>query len=138
MFCLISQNYGSGVASKDSLSICHQELLKAIELKKPRYIMAHANIVAARRVVRDLELTPTARKRLKLRKGATFISDIRLLKMYAAAALDGVPVANRVNNWVQEYKADQEVISFIKTQFRDRKRIAANLMSGAPKAGKKP
>ena len=37
-FGLITPQYGSGVPGKGELSITHEELLKAIELNKPRWI----------------------------------------------------------------------------------------------------
>jgi hypothetical protein len=44
---VITPRYGSGVLPGD-LGITHQELLKAIELKKPRWILAHDHVVFAR------------------------------------------------------------------------------------------
>ena len=44
---LITPYYGSGIVEGD-LSITHQELLKAIQLKKPRWILAHDHVSFAR------------------------------------------------------------------------------------------
>jgi len=44
---VITTRYGSGVLPGE-LSITHQELLKAIELGKPRWVLAHESIVFAR------------------------------------------------------------------------------------------
>jgi len=42
--CLITPYYGSGVDG-DGLSITHQELKNAIDLKKPRWLLAHEYVV---------------------------------------------------------------------------------------------
>ena len=43
---LITPQYGSGVAGKGEMSITHQELLKTIDLNKPRWILAHDHVVS--------------------------------------------------------------------------------------------
>ncbi len=50
---LITPHYGSG-KNDDGLSISHQELRKAIELNKPRWLLAHNNVVFARLLLNDL------------------------------------------------------------------------------------
>lgn len=51
---LITPHYGSGVAGKGQMSITHQELIKAIELNKPRWILAHDQVVFARTLLMKL------------------------------------------------------------------------------------
>jgi hypothetical protein len=53
LFGIITPNYGSGVAPGE-IAITHQELLKAIELEKPRFILVHEQVVLARRFLMDL------------------------------------------------------------------------------------
>lgn len=50
---IITPRYGSGVVDGQH-SITHQELLKAIELDKPRWILAHDHVVFARTLLRKL------------------------------------------------------------------------------------
>ena len=48
---IITPRYGSGIVD-DQPSITHRELLKAIELNKPRWILAHDHVVFARSLLR--------------------------------------------------------------------------------------
>lgn len=50
---IITPQYGSGVDAT-GLSITHKEMKKAIELNKPRWFLAHDQVVFARRLLMDL------------------------------------------------------------------------------------
>lgn len=114
---LITPAYGSG-QDGSGLSITHQELLKAIELKKPRWLLAHNSVVFSRRLLRDLGYsTKVKRKKLKLKKGASSISDLRVIDMYEDAILDIEPLDKRVGNWVQEFSSDEDAFLFASAQF---------------------
>lgn len=114
---LITPSYGSGI-DKDSLSITHQELLKAIELKKPRWLLAHNNVVFSRRFLRELGYaSKEKRKELNLKKGASSLSDLRVIDMYEDATLEIEPLDKRVGNWVQEYNNDEDAFLFASAQF---------------------
>jgi hypothetical protein len=119
-FGLITPNYGSGVSETGGLAITHLELLKALELKIPRFMLAHENVILARRLLMDLGYeTEEQRRSLKLKKGSVIVDDIRLIEMYEAATLAGMPMIDRVGNWVQPYKTSQDALSFVETQFGD-------------------
>lgn len=67
---IITPAYGSGRDGAD-LSITHQELQRAIARKKPRWLLAHHDVVFARRLLRDLGYkTPEERAALNLAKSA--------------------------------------------------------------------
>jgi hypothetical protein len=52
---LITPAYGSGKDDKpNALSITHRELLKAIKLNKPRWLLAHDHVVFARSLLASL------------------------------------------------------------------------------------
>ena len=73
---IITPQYGSGVDAT-GLSITHKEMKKAIELNKPRWFLAHDQVVFARRLLMDLGYkTQEQRSELILRKGAASISQI--------------------------------------------------------------
>lgn len=114
---LITPDYGSGRDGTD-LSITHQELQRAIACKKPRWLLAHQNVVFARRCLRDLGY-PTAKERatLNLKKGARSLTDLRLIDMYEDAILDTKPLGERHGNWVQEFGSDEEALLFASSQF---------------------
>jgi len=114
---LITTSYGSG-QDKKGLSITHQELIKAIELKKPRWLLAHRHVIFSRRFLRDLGYkTKEEREKLTLTKGAKSISDLKVIEMYEDAILEIEPLDKKVGNWVQEYDSDEEAFLFASSQF---------------------
>lgn len=114
---LITPDYGSGRDGQD-ISITHQELQRAIFLKKPRWLLAHQNVVFARRFLRDLgHKTPTERAKLALAKGSKSLGDLRVIDMYEEAILDTRPVPERHGNWVQEFDSDEAALLYASAQF---------------------
>lgn len=149
--CLITPRYGSGTDGVGGKSITHLELERAIEKNKPRFFLAHEQVINARRLLSDLSLKGSARtadgeaslpnisfkglagrSELLLRKGAEIIDDLRLIDMYEAATVEDLPIVERQNNWVQKYQSDQDVHRFIEAQFsghRDMRRLIENSKS---------
>lgn len=116
-FCLITPRYGSGTDGADGLSITHLELNKAIDLDKPRVVLAHENVIIARRLLADIGYKdPAARAGLGL-TGKGVIDDLRLIDMYEAATQEGRPIPERDNNWVQKYQTDADVLRHVGAQF---------------------
>jgi Domain of unknown function (DUF4062) len=114
---IITPSYGSG-KDGDDLSITHQELQRAIALNKPRWLLAHNDVVFARRLLRDLDIdTPEKRHKLKLKKGATSITDLHVIDMYEEAIRHYEPLSERNGNWVQEFSTDPEAKLFVTAQF---------------------
>lgn len=114
---IITSDYGSGKDGGE-ISITHQELKRAVERRKPRWLLSHQNVVFARRLLRDLgHKTPAARAKLKLEKGAKSISDLRVIDMYEEAILDTRPLSERHGNWVQEFRTDEDALLFASAQF---------------------
>jgi hypothetical protein len=114
---IITPSYGSGVG-KSGPSIIHKEIKRAIELNKPRWLLAHSEVVFARRLLRDLgHNTPKKRGELQLKPGATSITDLRVIDMYEDAIRHSEPeLAMRTGNWVQEFNSDNDVLLFVETQ----------------------
>ena len=114
---LITPAYGSGRDGSD-ISITHQELRRAIELHKPRWLLAHQHVVFARLLLGDLgRKTSEKRRKLKLRKGSKSISDLRVIDMYEEAILNTRPLPARHGNWVQTFGSDEEALLFASAQF---------------------
>jgi len=114
---LITPRYGSGKI-KDELSITHQELRKAIELKKLRWVLVHENIIFARRFLIDLGFKgKQGRSRLNLKEHGTSIDDLRIIDMYEDALRSEIPLPERKGNWVQKYESDIDADTFIVAQF---------------------
>ncbi|MBA4233989.1 MAG: hypothetical protein C0465_25790 [Ralstonia sp.] len=115
---LINPRYGSGTDGAGGKSITHLELEKAIASMKPRFTLAHEQVVHARRLLMDLSFPAGMdRSMLSLRKGASVIDDLRLVDMYDEATQEHLPIPQRDSNWVQKYKTDAEVLRYIETQF---------------------
>jgi nucleoside-diphosphate-sugar epimerase len=75
-------------------------------------------VVFSRRLLRDLGYgSKEERKKLELKKGASSISDLRVIDMYEDAILDIEPLDKRVGNWVQEFSSDEDAFLFASAQF---------------------
>jgi hypothetical protein len=114
---IITPIYGSGKADKLSRSITHNELLKAIELKKPRWILAHDQVVFARSLLINLgHSTAEARSKLDWKKSQV-IDDLRVIDMCEAAILNDLPFEERKGNWVQKYVSSDDAQLYASSQF---------------------
>lgn len=121
---IISTSYGSGQdpSDPDSYSITHQEILRAIELNKPRWLLAHESVVFARTLLNNLGFSgKDGRRTLTLQKNNAF-TDLRILDLYEAAIVDHglpvtVPLAERRGNWVQKFSSDSDASIFVSSQF---------------------
>lgn len=137
---LITPHYGSGKVN-DDISYTHQELLKAIELNKPRWLLAHDHVVFARSLLNNLGYKgKDGRKKLKLKKKSVF-EDLRVIDMYEAAIISQEPLEERAGNWVQKFSSDddaalfavaqfaryQEVEAFVQENFQDSARVSQTI-----------
>lgn len=137
---VITPYYGSG-KDEDGISITHTELRKAIELNKPRWLLAHDHVVFARTLLNNLGHDGKEKRgRLKLKKN-NVIDDLRVIDMYEEAILSEKPLRDRQGNWVQKFSSDddaalfataqfsryQEVEAFVKENFSDRLGISRSL-----------
>jgi hypothetical protein len=114
---VITPEYGSGIA-KGELSITHQEMIKAIELKKPRWFLAHDKVVFARALLNDLGYKTTEeRDTLKLKSKAKSIGDLRVIQMYEEATMESLPLDDRQGNWVQKFIDAPDINLFVMSQF---------------------
>jgi len=114
-FGLITPYYGSsGIAE---ISFTHEEMRRAIKIKKPRWILAHDHVIFARQLLKDLDYGEEKRSELKINKKATSISDLRVIDMYEEATLDHVELSERRGNWVQKYQSDEDAQLFAFAQF---------------------
>ncbi len=113
---LITPHYGS--SGKEDLSFTHQEIKKAIELNKLRWLLAHDHVVFTRQLLRDLGFkTSKARMSLKLVEKATSITDLRVIDMYEDAIRNDIDLIERKGNWVQKFESDEDAQVFIVSQF---------------------
>ncbi len=116
---LITPHYGSGQDKEhpDASSITHRELQRAIELKKPRWLLAHDHVVFAWSLLKNLGYgDKETRKKLRLKKTA-ILDDLRVLDLYEQAIVHGVPLAERYGNWVQKFRSTEDGSLFVGAQF---------------------
>ncbi len=114
---LITPSYGSG-KEDDGPSITHREIVRAIEKKKPRWLLSHDHVVFARRLLNDLGFdSPGKKRKLGLRKGAGSLSDLRVIDMYEEAIRSEEPLSERHGNWVQKFGTDEDALLFAAAQF---------------------
>jgi len=138
---IITPFYGSGKNNEDDLSITHQELTRAIELNKPRWLLVHDHVVFTRSFLDHLRLNGEKidRRLLSVEKNPEF-GHLRVLEMFETAAnLDSnKPLEDRTGNWVQKFQSDadaslfaiaqfsryHEVEKFLKENLRDKSRVS--------------
>lgn len=116
---IITPQYGSGQDKKkpDEPSITHQEIRKAIDLRKPRWLLAHDHVIFARSLLANLGFSGKAgRSPLKLKK-SPMLDDLRVLDLYEDAIRDGLPLDERHGNWVQKFTSTEDGSRFVVAQF---------------------
>lgn len=129
MFGIQRPVYGSGVIGE--VSITHQEMVKAIELKKPRWFIAHRDIAVARQLLKqymymknpagdDPRFVPNPDFKYA---ETSVLDDIRLIHLYNATIKNEVKPAERIGHWVDEYFRLPDILQCIETQFSDVNRI---------------
>lgn len=113
-----------GATQGGELSITHQEMLRAIELKRPRWFIAHRDIAIARQLLHqymfleDDEINPAFTYRR-----TEVMDDIRLIRLYNDTILNDVDPAERVGHWVDEFFRIGDILRVIQTQFEDQDRM---------------
>jgi len=113
---LITPHYGSG-KDGNRLSITHQEIRKAIELNKPRWLLAHDHVVFARSLLNNLGYKgESGRRELSLKKNQ-ILDDLRVIDMYEEAILSQKPLQDRQGNWVQMFSSNDDAALFAVAQF---------------------
>lgn len=125
---LITPSYGSGLA-KGEFSITHQEQLRAIELSKPRWFLAHDHVPFARQLLGQYRFrhdgTPNPDFFFKPTR---VLEDIRILDMYEAAIRGEKELKERTGNWVQHYFRYDDATQFVSAQFWNRELIEQKLL----------
>ena len=114
---LITPHYGSGKPTKDERSITHEELLRAIELNKPRWILAHDHVVFARTLLMKLGYEGAKQRAALSLKASAVIDDLRVIDMYEAAIRHDIELVDRRGNWVQKFVNPDDALLYASAQF---------------------
>lgn len=125
---VILPRYGSGKEEADGLSITHREVLRAIELNKPRWFLVHEHVAIARELLKPYR--DETKDGFHLKSGIKFektaiLPDLRVLELYELAMRHDIPeVKHRKGNWVQPYGPDDDARLFVNAQFRRYRELA--------------
>lgn len=132
---IITTSYGSGkLPDKGALSITHQELLKAIELNKPRWLLAHSHVVFARTLLDSLgHKTREDRGKLSFKR-TQVLDDLRVIDMYEDATRSDVSLDKRQGNWVQKFGLSRDAETFVQAQFSRYQEAEAFIRESFPPA----
>jgi hypothetical protein len=116
---IIRPHYGSGVIGEKS--IFHEEVNKAIELKKPRWFLADSRVVFARQIFRKSTIVErNTAKEIKVENilvRSNDVFDIRSVEIYNEVTQDKIPAKERIGHWVQEYYDLPGITRFVEGQF---------------------
>lgn len=115
---ILTTRYGSGRDTEAGTpSITHREVMRALEFEKPRWFLAHHDLVFARRLLSDLGHDDgDKRKRLALaHKGV--IDDLRVIDMYDAVIQAETKLKDRIGNWAQPFVTKEDANVFVVAQF---------------------
>ena len=103
----------------DEPSITHQEIQKAITLKKPRWLLAHDHVVFARLLLNNLGFKGRDDRRSSKIRKTPILDDLRVLDLYEDATIDfpDVGLDERDGNWVQKFRTTEDGSLFVVAQF---------------------
>ena len=121
-FGVLRPFYGSGIIG--DTSITHEEMKKAIDLKKPRWFVAHRDIRVARELFKQYRYLPDNSFNPDFTyKPTKLMDDIRVIDMYNDTILNDFDPAERVGHWTDEFFHIKDIEKVIQTQFGKKERI---------------
>jgi hypothetical protein len=112
---IITPQYGTLIC-EDGLSMTHHEMKIAIEMKKPRWILAHDHVFFARTFLNGLGFEGKEGRK-KLPRSEKKILDLRTIDMLEDATLSDLDYKDRKGNWVQKYNSVPDAMLFATAQF---------------------
>ncbi len=122
-FGVLRPFYGSGIIG--NTSITHEEMKLAINLKKPRWFIAHRDIRVARIILKQYMFNSDGSLNDDFKYQPTkLLDDIRVIDMYNDTIQNDIPSEERVGHWTDEYFDLDDIKKVIQTQFNDQDRIS--------------
>jgi hypothetical protein len=115
---ILTTRYGSGKDNESGgPSITHQEITRALKLEKPRWFLAHHDLIFARSLLGDLGFKTSAKRvGLKL-TGKKLVDDLRVIDVYDEVIQAEKKLRDRRGNWAQPYATPQDANIFVVAQF---------------------
>lgn len=121
-FGILRPFYGSGVIAETSIT--HEEMKRAIALKKPHWFIAHRDIRVARTLLKQYRYNADKSKKEGFKyKPTKILDDIRVIDMYEDTIQNDIPVEERIGHWTDEFFDINDIIKVVQTQFADTDRI---------------
>lgn len=115
---IIRPFYGSGIIG--DRSITHNEMLTAISAKKPRWFLAHRDVVFARQILKQFRNLNSGFPNPDFEfKKTNVMDDVRVIDMYEDVIQNAVPVQDRRGHWAQEFYTFEDALRYIEGQFKD-------------------
>ena len=122
IFGIIRPRYGAMVDG--DISITHQEIRRAIELRKPRWFVVHRDITVARQLLKQYMFDEEGNPNPDFNYRRTEImDDIRVINLYNEAIMNDLPPAERVGHWVDEFFKIGDILRCLETQFFNIERV---------------
>ncbi len=122
---IIRPEYGSGVIGETSIT--HEEVLRAILLKKARWFLVDSKVVFARQLLNKSEivdrhtLKPIKTENIIIRPNS--LIDVRCIDIYNLVTKDKVPPKERIGHWAQEFYDLPGLQRYVEGQFRDVEKV---------------
>jgi hypothetical protein len=115
---ILTTHYGSGKDNESGgPSITHLEITRALKLDKPRWFLAHHDLIFARSLLGDLGFkTPAKRAGLEL-TGKKLMDDLRVIDVYEEVIQAEKKLRDRRGNWAQPYATPPDANIFVVSQF---------------------
>ncbi len=121
-FGILRPFYGSGVIG--DTSITHEEMKLAINLKMPRWFIAHRDIRVARILLKQYMFNEDGSPNNDFQYQPTrLLDDIRVIDIYNDTIQNDIPPEERVGHWTEEYFDLDDIKKVVQTQFSNQNRI---------------
>lgn len=111
---IIRPHYGSGVIG--ATSITHDEMMRALQSDKPRWILVHENVEFLRQILRNNSFQQPFQK-------TPVLDDPKVVQLYEDMMQTNVPVGQRKGYWVQPFYSLDDILRYLDTNLKDVKAV---------------
>jgi hypothetical protein len=88
-----------------------------LELEKPRWFLAHHDLIFARSLLRDLGYGTSAQRATLKLAGRKLVDDLRVIDVYEEVIQAEKKLRDRRGNWAQPYATPSDANIFVVSQF---------------------
>ena len=119
---IVTPYYGTTKGTDGEISATHEEMRKAIKLKKPRWFLVDDRVIFARQLLNKISLKTSPKQKLRrseLQLDLKGQFDIQSIDLYEEVTEKHVDNARLTKvKWVQPYIAPEDATRFVSAQFR--------------------